>query len=132
MGQKARGNTTVSYNSNNITAYCTQADLERTLDQLETTNLASTGKTYITGDESNTIRLSGNWRKAFDDIVGVDVGSGTKRTVVITYTDGSNTVVYTWTSNGEISNYSIKSPATGLRTFSCDLTLSGAPTRTTT
>lgn len=130
MGQKARGNTVVNYNSNAITAYVTQADLERTLDQLETTDLASTGKEFIAGDESNTIRLSGNWRKAIDDILGPDVGSGTKRTVSIVYTDGAATVTYLWTSNGEISNYSIQSPANGLRTFSCDLTLSGAPTRT--
>ena len=129
MGQKARGNTTVTYNSNNITQYCTQADLERTIDNLETTNLASTGKTYISGDESNTIRLQGNWRKALDDILGPDAGSGTQRTVAIAYADGAATVTYTWTTAGQISNYSIQSPANGLRTFSADLTLSGAPTR---
>ena len=129
MGQKARGNTTVTYNSQNITSYCTQSDLERTLDNLETTTLASTGKTFIAGDETNTIRMQGNWRKALDDIIGPDVGSGTKRTVSIAYSDGANSVTYTWTTNAEISNYVIQSPANGLRTFSCDLTLSGAPTR---
>lgn len=129
MAQKARGNTTITYNSSNVTQYCTQSDLERTYDQLETTNLASTGKTFITGDESNTIRLQGNWSKALDDILGADAGSGTKRTVAIAYADGAGTVTYTWTSNGEISNYAIQSPANGLRTFSADLTLSGAPTR---
>jgi hypothetical protein len=129
MGQKARGNTTVTYNGQNITSYVTGADLERTLDQLETTDLASTGKEFIAGDESNTLRLSGNWRKALDDNNGPDVGSGTKRTVVVTYADGASTVTYTWTTNGEISNYNIQSPANGLRTFSADLTLSGAPNR---
>lgn len=130
MAQKARGNTTVTYNSNNITSYCTSADLERAIDRLDTTNLASTGATSIAGDETNTIRLQGNWRAALDAILAPDVGSGTKRTAVIAYADGASTVTYTWTSNAEIENYSIASPANGLRTFSCDLMLSGAPTRT--
>jgi hypothetical protein len=129
MAQKARSNTTVSYNSQALAAYVTQADLERTIDQLETTALADTGKTYIAGDQSNKLALSGNWTVALDAIFGVDAGSGTKRTAVIVYTEGANTVTYTWTSNAEIENYSIQSPANGLRTFKCDLVLSGAPTR---
>lgn len=130
MAQKARSNTTITYNSQNITSYTTQADLQRTIDQLETTSLGDTGKTFIAGDQSNTLSLSGNWTKALDDIFGPDAGSGTKRTVAIAYAEAANTVTYTWTSNGELSNYQIQSPANGLRTFSAELTLSGAPTRT--
>lgn len=129
MGQKARGNTTVTYNSQNITQYVTQADLDRTLDQLDTTDLASTAKESIAGDETNKLAMQGNWRAALDAIIAPDVGSGTKRTAVIAYTDGATTVTYTWTTNAEIENYSIKSPANGLRTFTCDLMLSGAPVR---
>ena len=47
--------------------------------------------------------------------------------------EGVATVTYTWTASGsnggEIENYTIQSPANGLRTFSCDLKLSGAPSR---
>jgi len=133
MAQKARGNTTVSYNSNAIAAYVTQSDLERTIDQLETTALADTSKTYISGDAENSMKLSGNWTVALDTILAPDAGSGTKRTVVIVYTEGVATVTYTWTASGsnggEIENYTIQSPANGLRTFQCDLKLSGAPTR---
>ncbi len=133
MAQKARGNTTVTYNSSALTNYVTQADMERTIDQLETTSLGDTSKTYISGDAENKLTLSGNWSVALDAILAVDAGSGTKRTVVIVYTEGANTVTYTWTASGsnggEIENYKIQSPANGLRTFSCDLKLSGAPTR---
>ena len=133
MGQRARGNTTVTFDSNNITQYCTSADLDRAIDRLETTNLASTGATSIAGDETNSIKLQGNWRKAIDDILGPKVGNGTKYTAVIAYADGAATVTYTYTAsttNGaEIENYSIASPANGLRTFTCDLMLSGAPVR---
>jgi len=70
---------------------------------------------------------------ALDGFLAPDAGSGTKRTVVIVYTEGAATVTYTWTASGsnggEIENYAIQSPANGLRTFSCDLKLSGAPTR---
>ena len=133
MAQKARGNTTVTYNSNAITNYVTQADMERTIDQLETTSLGDTAKTFIAGDADNKLTLSGNWTVALDGFLAPDAGSGTKRTVVIVYTEGANTVTYTWTASGsnggEIENYTIQSPANGLRTFSCDLKLSGAPTR---
>lgn len=130
MGQKARGNTTVTYNSNNITAYVNQADLDRTIEMLDTTTLSSTAKESIAGDQTNKLSLQGNWRAALDAILAPDVGSGTKRTASIAYVDGATTVTYTWTSNAEIENYTIQSPASGLRTFSCDLALSGAPTRT--
>lgn len=133
MAQKARGNTTVTYNGNAITNYVTQADMERTIDQLETTSLGDTAKTFIAGDADNKLTLSGNWTVALDGFLAPDAGSGTKRTVVIVYTEGSSTVTYTWTASGsnggEIENYAIQSPANGLRTFSCDLKLSGAPTR---
>lgn len=133
MAQKARGNTTISYNSNAITSYVTQADLERTIDQLETTSLGDTAKTFIAGDADNKLTLSGNWSVTLDGYLAVDAGSGTKRTVVIVYTEGAATVTYTWAASGsnggEIENYAIQSPANGLRTFSCDLKLSGAPSR---
>lgn len=133
MAQKARGNTAVTYNSNAITNYVTQADMERTIDQLETTSLGDTAKTFIAGDADNKMTLSGNWTVALDGFLAPDAGSGTKRTVVIVYTEGSSTVTYTWTASGsnggEIENYAIQSPANGLRTFSCDLKLSGAPSR---
>lgn len=128
-GIKARGATTITYNAQNITQYVTQADLERTLDRVDTTTLSSTAVESIAGDETNSIRLQGNWKAALDTILAPDVGSGTKRTAVIAYGDGAATVTYTWTANAEIENYSISSPANGLRTFSCDLMLSGAPTR---
>lgn len=133
MAQKARSNTTVTYNSNAITNYVTSADLDRTIDQLETTSLGDSAKTFIAGDADNKLTLSGNWTVALDGFLAVDAGSGTKRTVVIVYTEGASTVTYTWTASGsnggEIENYGIQSPANGLRTFSCDLKLSGAPNR---
>ncbi len=130
MAQKAREYTTVSYNSHDVTAYATQADLDMAVGRLDTTNLASSDAESITGDVTYKITLQGNWSATLDGWLGADVGAGTPRTAYIAYTDGATTVTYTWTSKAEIENYSIKSPANGLRTFSCDLMLSGAPNRT--
>lgn len=128
--RKARGNAAVSYNSNNITQYLDSADLEATIDQLETTNLASTAAESTAGDPSWSISMSGMWDNTIDAIIGPDaVTPGTKRTAVMTLTGSSATVTYTWTSNAEIGDYSINSAVGDFIKFSCTLTLSGAPTR---
>jgi len=58
------------------------------------------------------------------------VTPGTKRTAVVTYSNGSSTVTYTWTSNAEVGNYQISAAPGGAITWTATLTLSGAPTRT--
>ena len=79
--RKSRGNATLTYNSNNITAYCKQLDLDAAIERLETTNLASSAKTTIAGDPEWSIAWSGDWDNAFDAIIGVDaVTPGTART----------------------------------------------------
>ena len=129
-GRKARGNVVVYYNSQNITSYCDSSDLDDAIDQMETTNLASTGVETVAGDPKWTIKLSGMWDNAIDAILAPDaVTPGTKRTAVITYTNGTSTVSYTWTSNAEIGNYSVTAAPGGAITWSATLTLSGAPTR---
>lgn len=129
--RKARGNAVVSYNSNNITAYCDSAELSAAIEQLETTNLASSAAESTAGDPSWTISLSGMWDNALDAILGPDaVTPGTKRTASIALTGSSATVTYTWTNNAEIGDYTVTSAVGDFIKFSATLTLSGAPTRT--
>jgi len=130
MPVKARENTTVSFNSHDVTQYATQADIDMTVARLETTNLASTGAESITGDATYKISLSGNWSATLDGWLGAVVGNGTQYNASLAMEDGATTVTYAWTAKSEIENYSIQNPANGLRTFKCDLMLSGAPTRT--
>lgn len=133
MAVKAVGNTTVSYNGNDITAYCNSADLQAALDNIDVTNFASTAKEYLTGFGEWTINLSGLWSSTFDGYVAPDaVTPGTKRTAYIAFDGGATTVTYTWTSNAEIGDYQIRSSSpTEAITFSAVLRLSGAPSRTT-
>lgn len=129
--RKARGNIVLTYNSNNITQYCDSVDLEAAIDQLETTNLASSAAESTAGDPSWKIGLSGMWDNALDAIIGPDaVTPGTKRTASAAYTGSSATVTYTWTTNAEVGNYSIPAAVGDFIKFSAELTLSGAPTRT--
>ena len=130
MARKSRGNVAVTFNGTAITAYCNKADLDDTIEQLEVTNLASTGKEMITGDPEWSIALEGMWEVALDTAIGVEaVTPGTKRTAVIAFTGASQTVSYTWTSNAEIQDYKISAQVGGFITWSATLALSGAPTR---
>jgi len=130
MAHKAQQNTTVSYNGNAITNYVSQADLEAAMNRLEVTTLGDTAKAFLAEDPEWKISLSGYWTPTLDGYLAPDaISPGTKRTSVITMTDGVTTVTYTWTSNAEIGNYKIGSQVGGARSFSAELVLSGAPTR---
>ncbi len=129
--RKSRGNTAASFNGTAITAYCDQADLDATINQIETTNLASTGAESTAGDPKFSIKLGGMWDAALDAVLGPEaVTPGTKRTAYIAYTGSSATVTYTWTSNAEIENYAITSAVGNMIKWTATLALSGAPTRT--
>lgn len=127
---KGAGNATVTYNSQNITAYVNSVDLQNTIAELEATNLASTGEESDAGLVNSVLRIGGDWSKALDDILGPDSLPGTKRTAVITFKDsGNNTVTWTWTSNAFITNYTINTAARDKITWSAQLRLSGLGVR---
>lgn len=131
-GYKAQGNVTVTYNSNALTNYVNQADVASTLAQIDVTTLGDSGKVNIVDAAEWSISIAGPWHPTLDGYIAPDaVTPGTKRTAVIMYSNGSNSVTYTWTSNAEIGNWSVTSAPGGAITWTATLTLSGAPTRTT-
>lgn len=131
MARKSRGNVAVTLNGTVITAHCNKADLDNAIEQLEVTNLASTGKETITGDPEWSIALEGMWEVALDSVIGPEaVTPGTKRTAVIAFTGASQAVTYTWTSNAEIQDYKISAQVGGFISWTATLALSGAPSRT--
>jgi hypothetical protein len=130
MAVKSLGNVVVTYNSVDITQYCSQADLSATIERLDTTNLASTAKESIAGDAEWTIAVSGSWAVALDTALAVDaVTPGTSRTATIAFDGGASTVTYTWTSTAEIQDYKVTSATGAFIAWSGTLSLSGAPTR---
>lgn len=128
---KGAGKVAVTFNGTAITAYCNKADLDAVLDQIDVTNLASTGAESISAFPKWTINLGGLWDATFDAVIGPEaVTPGTKRTAIIAFTDSaSSTVTYTWTSKAEIANYAIQSTPTGAIAWTATLGLSGAPSR---
>lgn len=129
-GYKAQGNVTCTYNSNALTNYINQADLQSTLQQIEVTTLGDSGKVNIVDAAEWSIALGGTWHPTLDGYIAPDaVTPGTSRTAVITYSNGSSTVTYTWTTNAQIGDYQVQAAPGGAITWSATLTLSGAPTR---
>ena len=128
MATRARGNTTVTFNSVDITQYCDSAALAMTAERLDTTNLASTGKESIAGDTEYSIPLSGNWSVALDTALAPEIiTTGTKRTAIIAFDGGAQTVTYTWTSLAEVQDYTVTAAVGDFHKWSGTLSLSGAP-----
>jgi hypothetical protein len=131
MPRKARSNIVVNFNGTNITQYCNKADLDAAIEQLEVTNLASTGKETISGDPEWKIAIEGSWEVALDAVLGPDaVSPGTRRNASLAFVGATQTVTYSWTANAEIENYKPSGQVGGFITWSASLALSGAPTRT--
>lgn len=135
---RAMSNVIVKYGptglSVDITGACNSAQMNATINEIETTTLASTGKETTPGQSEFKIECSGPWSKALDDVLGVDVVTPpeTKRDASIQFGQSGNRVLYTWTANAFVSNYSIdpSNPSEAI-TWSGTLVLSGAPVRTT-
>jgi hypothetical protein len=132
MAQKGAGNSTCTYNAQNITQYLNTNTLTNTIAELEATVLTSTAEESIAGLGSYELTLEGDWSKAIDDILGPDSLTGTKRTVVLTYgsVGTGGVVTYTWTTNGFLTSYEINATATDKIVLSGTLRLNGAPART--
>jgi hypothetical protein len=130
---KGAGNVAVSFNGNALTNYTNTVDLQNTIAELEATHLGSEAMESDAGLPSYSLQLGGDWRAALDAILGPDSLTGVKRTTVITFTDGSDDVSYTWTASGDvggfITNYAPKTSATDKIAWSATLRLSGIPVR---
>jgi len=131
MAVRGAGNTVVTYNSQNITAYLNSAELAAAVDELESTNLASTVMEYAPSLANYTLSLEGDWSKALDDILGVDALTPTRRACSIKVTDETGAwAQYAWTQ-AFITGYNISIGSTEKVSHSPTLRLSGTPTRTT-
>jgi hypothetical protein len=126
------GNVTVLYNATQIEDYCSQADLDATMNSIDVTNLGSTTAESISDFPEWKINLSGFWDATIDGVLAPDaVTPGTKRNCTIVLTDAAaGTVSYAWTANAELGSWQIQTAPRAAKTFSCVLNLSGAPTRT--
>lgn len=125
------GHATLTYNSNNITAYVDQIELQAAVAELEQTNLGSSAQEFVPGlpNWNGTFNIT-KWDKTIDGYLAPDVITPTLRTVVLTFTDSaSQTVTYTWTANAFITGYNIAAAATGKVESGPTIRFSGNPSR---
>lgn len=131
---RAMSNVIVQYNGVDITGACNSAQLASTVNEIETTTLASTGKETTPGQSEWRIECGGPWSKALDDVCGPDMVTppATKRNASIQFGGTGNKVLYTWTAAAFISGYNIDaSNPSEVINWTGTLVLSGAPARTT-
>lgn len=130
MAAKGAGNVTVTYNSNDITNYLNEVELNQAVAELEATHFGSTAQETDPGLSSFTVSFNGDWDSTLDGYIGVDAPAGTKRTVAVAFTDeGGTTVTYTWTNEGFVTGYNISASATGKIEHDSTLRCNGAPSR---
>lgn len=127
---KSAGNVTVTFNGNDISAYLNDAQVQMVWDELETTNLASTGKEFQPGLADFTASLPFAYLDATLDGY-IYAAWGTLVTTALARNDGGTTVTYTWTSNSFITGYNFGSPASAIQAGDVSLRLNGAPGRAT-
>lgn len=125
---KSAGNITVTFNGNDISAYLNDAQVSMAWDELEKTNLASTGKEFIPGlaDITTTLPFA-YWDATLDSYI-YDAW-GDLVTTAIARDDGATTVTYTWTSNSFITGYDMGSPAAAIQGGQVALRCNGLPGR---
>lgn len=125
------GKSSLTYNSVNITQYVSQADLDAAINQIDVTNLASTGGESLPDLPEWRISAQGFWDATVDATLAPDVITpGTKRTAIMTFTDAAaTTITYTWTTKATLGNFKWSSSPRAAKTFSCEIVLSGAPVR---
>jgi hypothetical protein len=127
----------IIYSGVDLTAYCTQGELEATYKVIETTTVADRQQQETPLRRSWMLRMSGFLDKALDDALGRDAVTrpATMRDLVLRVAEGYSQAIYTWTGTATvgafIGNYQL--PGTdpnNLSTWSADLAISGGPVRT--
>lgn len=111
----------------NISAYVNQQDLDRTIGILEDTGMGLEEATFLPGLGGTKFTINGFVNTTTDGIFGVLVSDNTSLTKTVAY-GVSSTRFY----KGEVWAGNVKYSGTKdtLQTFSADLTVTGAVTRT--
>lgn len=115
--------------SRNISNVLTSVDFPETIDTAETTAFGSSAKSYIVGLSDATISISGLWDATVDGYIrgGAEPASRS----FIYGPAGSTAGNVKYTGEAIVTNYSTSNPVGDVVTFSLDLQVTGAVTRTT-
>ena len=114
--------------SRNISDTLSDVSFPQTIDTAETTAFGSSNKSYIVGLKDTTISVTGIWDATVDGYLsGTEPASRT----FIYGPAGSTSGNVKYTGEAIMTNYSQSNPVGDVVTFSMDLQVTGAVTRTT-
>ncbi len=114
--------------SRNISDTLTDVSFPQTIDTAETTAFGSSNKSYIVGLKDTTISVSGIWDATVDGYIS---GTEPASRSFIYGPAGSTSGNVKYTGEAIMTNYSVSNPVGDVVTFSMDLQVTGAVTRTT-
>jgi predicted secreted protein len=115
--------------SRDISNVLTSVDFPETIDTAETTAFGSSAKSYIVGLSDATISISGIWDATVD---GYLAGGAEPASRTFVYGPaGSTAGNVKYTGEAIVTSYSTSNPVGDVVTFSVDLQVTGAVTRTT-
>ena len=114
--------------SRNLSNTLTDVSFPQTIDTAETTAFGSSNKSYIVGLKDTTISVSGIWDATIDGYIS---GTEPASRSFIYGPAGSTGGNVKYTGEAIMTNYSVSNPVGDVVTFSMDLQVTGAVTRTT-
>ena len=112
-----------------ISAFVNNVDFPETTETAETTAFGSTAKSYIVGLTDSTISVSGMWDSTLDGYIAGGAEPASRSFVFGPAGSTASNVKYT--GEAIVTSYSISNPVGDVVTFSLDLQVTGAVTRTT-
>lgn len=113
-----------------LSTYITEVSMPRDIETAETTAFGSTAKSYITGLTDATISMSGLFDSVADGYLAGVLGQSTA--LSFNYGPlGSTAGMIKYTGTAILTSYELSSSVGDVVTFSADLQVTGAITRTT-
>ena len=112
-----------------ISAFVNNVDFPETTETAETTAFGASAKSYIVGLTDSTISVSGMWDSTLDGYIAGGAEPASRSFVFGPAGSTAGNVKYT--GEAIVTSYSISNPVGDVVTFSLDLQVTGAVTRTT-
>jgi predicted secreted protein len=113
----------------NISDTVTSVDFPDTIDTAETTAFGASAKSYIVGLSDATLSVSGIWDATVDGYISGGAEPASRSFVFGPAGSTAGNVKYT--GEAIVTSYSISNPVGDVVTYSLDLQVTGAVTRTT-
>ena len=117
-------------NSTDLSSYCSEVGLPRSIETAETTAFGKSAKTYIVGLTDGTISASGKWDATADGVIAPLVGAASLVTFEVG-PEGSGSGKVKYSGSAIITSYELSAPVGDAVSFTLQLQCSDTITRGT-